>query len=214
MSSWKRPAALCAGVAATCVLVGNASAIEGGDWLVRAGASVVAPQSDNGNLNLGNAVTGLPSTDISVDDATGFTFNVSYFFNENIAVELLAAYPYSHDFRLEAVNLDGEVDHLPPTLSVQYHFPIDEKWKPYAGIGINWTMFSNAKVDAPVSVNVDDSVGPAAQIGVDYAFNDKWLLNVDLRYIVIEGDVNVQGTKVGTVDINPWVYGINIGYRF
>ena len=183
--------------------------MEGGDWLVRAGASVVAPQSDNGNLNLGSAVT-----DIDVDDATGFTFNVSYFFTRNIAVELLAAYPDSHDFELEALNLEGKVDHLPPTLSVQYHFPINEQWNPYVGVGINWTMFSNAKVDAPVSVSVDDSVGPAAQIGVDYAFNDKWLLNVDLRYIVIEGDVNVQGAKVGTVDINPWVYGINIGYKF
>jgi len=214
MSFSKFPAAWCVGVAATFVLAGNASAMDSGTWLVRAGASVVAPQSDNGNLNLGNAVTGLPSTDIGVDDATGFTFNVSYFFTENIAVELLAAYPYTHDFELQAINLDGEVDHLPPTLSVQYHFPIDAQWQPYVGVGINWTMFSNAKVDAPVSVSIDDSVGPAAQIGVDFALNDNWLLNVDLRYIVIEGDVNVQGTGVGTVDINPWVYGINIGYKF
>ena len=65
---------------------------------------------------------------------------------------------------LGALNLDGEVDHLPPTLSVQYHFPVDAQWKAYVGVGVNWTMFSNAKVDAPVSVDVDDSVGPAAQV--------------------------------------------------
>jgi outer membrane protein len=214
MISWKRPALLCAGIAATFAVPSNASAMEQGDWLVRAGASVVAPESDNGTLNLGLAAPGLPSTDISVDDATGFTFTVSYFFNQNIAVELLAAYPYTQDFELESVNIDGKVDHLPPTLSVQYHFPIDAKWKPYVGVGVNWTMFSNAKVDAPVGVDIDDSFGPAAQVGIDYALNDRWMINVDLRYIGIEGDVNVAGAKVGTVDINPWVYGINIGYRF
>jgi outer membrane protein len=40
------------------------------------------------------------------------------------------------------------------------------------------------------------------------------LLNFDVRYISIEGDVEVGGFDAGTVDVNPWVYGAHVGYRF
>lgn len=206
--------AVAAGVASMLALAGTASATEAGDWLVRAGASYVDPESDNGTLNLTKAVPVLPRSDINVDGAGSFTFTVSYFFTPNIAVELLAAYPFSHDFELTTINVNGEVDHLPPTLSVQYHFMPNERWKPYVGVGVNYTMFSNAKVDAPVNVDLDDSVGAALQAGVDIALDDKWLLNFEVRYIEIQSDVQVNGTGVGTVDINPMVYGVNVGYRF
>jgi outer membrane protein len=197
-------------VSMVCV-AGSVAAAETGDWVVRAGASIVAPDSDNGELKLSNAIPA-PNSDIEVDDAPGFTINVSYFFTPNVAIELLAAYPFTHDFELEDVNLEGEVDHLPPTLSLQYHFPINETVKPYVGAGINWTLFSNEDVDAPVDVSIDDSIGLAVQAGIDFQLNERWLLNVDVRYINIEGDVEVAGTDVGTVEINPLVYGVHIGY--
>ena len=86
-------------------------------------------------MQLGLAIPA-PSSKIEVDDAPGFTFNVSYFLGRNVAIELLAAYPFTHDFELTDVNLEGEVDHLPPTLSVQYHFPLNDTWKPYVGAGV------------------------------------------------------------------------------
>jgi len=200
------------GLASLAMFVSGANAAEAGDWMVRAGVSVVAPDDDNGTLQLSKLE--IPDSDIDVDDAPGFTFTVSYFFTPNIAVELLAAYPFTHDFELEDINLDGETDHLPPTLSLQYHFPINETFKPYVGAGVNWTMFSNEDVDAPIDVSIDDSIGYALQAGVDIQLNENWLLNFDLRYINIEGDVEVEGVDVGTVDINPLVYGVNIGYTF
>jgi outer membrane protein len=49
-------------------------------------------------------------------------------------------------------------------------------------------------------------------------FNDRWFINADLRYISIETEAKVTIPDVGTikedVDINPWVYGLNIGYKF
>ena len=65
-----------------------------------------------------------------------------------------------------------------------------------------------------MNVDVDDSVGAAFQVGLDVSLNDAWLVNVDVRYIEISGDVEVNGVDVGNVDVNPWVYGVNIGYRF
>jgi outer membrane protein len=212
MGSMKTVAALGAGLLTSAVCASGANAAEAGDWLVRVGASVVAPESDNGTLRLG--ALELPDSKIDVDDGTSFTFTVSYFFTRNVAVELLAAYPFTHDFELSNLGIDGETDHLPPTLSLQYHFHVNDTFKPYVGAGVNWTLFSDEKVDAPVSVNIDDSVGLAAQVGVDIALGQGWLLNFDVRYINIEGDVEVAGVDVGTVDINPFVYGIHVGKTF
>jgi outer membrane protein len=181
---------------------------EAGQWLVRAGATNIYPDSDNGTLNLGAPV------EIDVDDAWGFTFNASYFFTENWAVELLAAAPYNHDFRLEGTGIDGDTDHLPPTLSVQYHFPLNERFTPYVGLGVNWTIFFNEDLNVPVNLDLDDSVGVAAQVGVDIELNGPWFMNVDVRYIDIETDAEVGGVDVGTVKIDPWLFGLNVGFRF
>lgn len=214
MGSFRLPALVGAGLVSMFALSAPALAIEGGDWVVRAGITTVEPDSDNGTLALDLVDDELPPSEIEVDDGTSFTFNVSYFFTQNIAVELLAAYPFNHEFAIDAVELTGEVDHLPPTLSVQYHFPLGDVFKPYIGAGVNWTLFSDEELSAPIDVSLDDSVGYAGQVGVDIQMNESWLLNFDVRYINIESDVEVAGVDVGTVDINPWVFGVNIGYTF
>lgn len=207
---FKSSSVLALGMAASLATAQVAVANEAGVWLVRAGASVIDPKSDNGTLNLGAPAS------VDVDSQTGFTFNVSYFFTPHIAVELLGAYPYQHDFTVNVggTRIDGRVDHLPPTLSVQYHFLPNERIRPYAGVGVNYTMFDNAHLDAPVNVRFDDSTGVAFDAGVDFAIDEHWLVNLDIRYIDISTDTHVGGAGVGDVDIDPMVYGINVGYRF
>lgn len=68
---------------------------------------------------------------------------------ENIAIELLAATPFSHDIKgtgaLAGVGKVGETKQLPPTLSVQYHFSPKASVRPYVGAGINYTIFFSEK---------------------------------------------------------------------
>ena len=47
--------------------------------------------------------------------------DISYFFTPNIAAELILTYPQKHDVTLDGNNI-GTFKHLPPTLSLQYHF--------------------------------------------------------------------------------------------
>lgn len=204
--------AVCCAAAMTALAAPPVAAAEAGDWLIRAGASVVAPKSDNGTLRL-DRIAPIAPAEIEIDDGTSFTFNVSYFLTRNWAVELLAAWPFTHDFEIAGTGLHGEVDHLPPTLSMQYHFPVTPTIKPYVGLGVNWTLFSNEDINAPLDVDIDDSVGFAGQVGVDFDINASWLLNVDVRYIDIAGDLDVAGVDVGKVEVDPWVFGLNIGYR-
>src|SRR6056297_138980 len=107
--------------------------------------------------------------------------------------------------------LGGSVEHIPPTLSLQYHFMPDSRFRPYVGAGVNYTLFSNEK---PSGLKLDDSFGPAFQAGIDVGINDNWFVNYAIRWIDIDADATLGGDKLGTIEIDPWVYSLNLGYRF
>ena len=201
-----------------------ALAHDAGDFYVRVGATNVNPDDPNGDIDLSAVDPALAKQDIDVDDAWSLTFTGSYQWTENWAVELLAAYPFEHDIEVDGLGKVGSTKHLPPTLSLQYHFLPKGKFQPYVGAGLNYTIFFDDGAEGVLSdlggdLEIeDDSFGLACQVGFDYMFNDQWFINLDLRYINIETKAKVTIPGVGTikedVDINPWVYGVNIGYKF
>jgi len=191
---------------ALCLLAPLAQAqkaFEKGDWIVRAGVAVVDPESKG--LDLGGA-------NVAADSATSLTFTGEYLFAESWGAELLAAWPYEHDITVDDAKV-GSTQQLPPTLSIKWH-PSIGMIAPYVGVGLNWTIFFDEKLDDGSDLSLDSSFGVAAQIGFDWVFANNWLLNVDFRYIQIETDAEVDGVGIGTVDINPFVYGVNVGYKF
>ena len=179
---------------------GTSAWAEAGDFLVRVGASMVDPKSDNHPV-------------VEVDSGSTLTFNGTYFMTDQWAVELLAALPFKHDIDAVGGGNIGETKHLPPTLSVQYHFMPDQPVRPYIGAGLNYTIFFEEDLDG-ADLSLDNSLGWAAQIGVDIDLTESMFLNADVRYIDIETDAKVNSTSIGTVEIDPWVYGIHLGFRF
>ena len=187
---------------------------EAGQWVYKVGIGTVQP--DDKNLVLDE------STYIEVDGGTSATFNLTYFFTRNLAFDVLAALPFDHDIVLVSDGAGAKVaetNHLPPTISLQYHLLPDGDFQPYVGVGANWTTFFNTDTiddlaNAGVDLELDDSFGFAAQIGADFLIGDDWLLNADVRYIDLETDATLGGAELGGVAIDPMVYSISIGYRF
>lgn len=184
---------------------GNAAmAMEQGDWLIRFGGSYVDPKSNNHEV-------------VSVDSASSLTFNFSYMLTANWAVEVLAAYPFEHDITLKDGTKVAKTKHLPPTVTLQYHFAPAAKFQPYVGVGLNYTMFFDQKTVGPLQglhLGLDDSWGLAGELGADIMLNEKWFLNFSARYIDIDTDAELKGDSLGTVSIDPWVYSANAGIRF
>jgi outer membrane protein len=197
-----------------------AQAYDAGDWIVRVGASNVDPDDPNGEINVPDA----GKLDVNIDDDTSVTFNGTYMWTKNIGIELLAALPFEHDIKVDGLGKVGSTKHLPPTLSVQWHFLPDSRFQPYVGAGINWTIFFDDGEDGVLEelggqLELDDqsSFGLAGQIGADIMLNDHWFINADLRYIKIDNkaEVTLGEDKLNvSVDIDPYVYGLHIGYRF
>ena len=201
---FKVKTALLAGMALSMGFAGTANAFEPGDWLVRVGASYVSPAGDNHDI-------------VSVESATSATINVSYMMSDVWALEVLAAYPFKHDLELQDGTKIGSTKLLPPTFSLQYHFSPTEQFQPYVGVGINYSSFSSEKTQGAlegVDLNLGGSWGLAGQIGFDVMFNDDWFFNLDVRYIDIDTKAELDGVSIGKVEIDPWIFGGHIGYRF
>ncbi len=182
-----------------------AHAQEAGDWIVRVGLGNVDPKSNNGDV-------------ASVDSGVAAVFNATYMVTNNVGIELLAATPFEHDIKLAADGTRvGQTKHLPPTLSVQYHFDTNSAFKPYVGAGLNFTTFFDERTSGPLSgtdLELDDSFGIAAQVGTDWNFSDTMFANLDVRWINIETDAELDGAPLETVEIDPIVYSLTLGWRF
>ncbi|MEH6667807.1 MAG: OmpW family outer membrane protein, partial [Psychrobacter sp.] len=159
---------------ATALTMTTAFAVPAGTWSVAAGAHYVDPKSDNGTVS-----TGLGNFEVDVDGDVRPTISGEYFIANNVGVELLAAIPFHHDITLKAgdTTIDAKTQHLPPTLSVQYHFDgynLPMNVKPFVGVGVNYTTFFEEKVYIPLAgdydLELDDSVGVAGHVGIDIPF--------------------------------------------
>ena len=158
-------------------------------------------------------------TSLTTDADHAYTpeLDITYFFTQNFAAELIAA-TSEHTVSASGTNL-GDVWVLPPTLTLQYHFMPDNKFSPYVGAGLNYSMFYAEDADTGFNdLEVHGGVGYALQIGADYWLNDNWGLNIDAKYINLDVDVDVNagGTALAAdnVDLDPWIIGAGVSYRF
>ena len=208
-----------------------AHAYQAGDMILRAGAITTAPNESSGDLKFdGNKVSGTKAT-LDSDTQLGLTF--AYMLTDHIGLELLAATPFKHTVGVKGLGggLDGklaDIKQLPPTLSLQY-YPMEpnSRFQPYAGVGINYTLFfdedlsSARKQQGFSNLKLQDSVGIAGQLGMDYMLTENLLVNASVWYVDIDTKASVNGptalgyskTKVD-VEVDPWVYMVGLGYKF
>jgi len=226
-----------------------AMAQEAGDWLFRIGGGYIATDTSKDDLIFEGSR--LNDFEADVDDGASLIFNLTYFVSPNWGVELLAAAPFKHDIdgegALAGLGKIGKAYHLPPTLSLQYHFMPNQTFRPYVGVGLNWTLFfddtttdslhegvvgtvnsltgSNFSGGA-TRLDIDDSFGPAFQVGMDFDVTESWFMNLDLRYILIEADADLRTRTFDPsgvesvfrsnidLDIDPLVVSWAVGFRF
>lgn len=184
-----------------------------GDMVVGLGAIGVLP-TNGGHVGV---IGGSPTASNSASPQLDF----SYFVTPNISLNLIAA-TTRHDVSVSRSALGnvqlGHVWALPPTLTVQYHPLPQARVSPYVGFGLNVTWFygEGGRLTAPVNrVRVDPSFGIAPNIGVDYEITPNWLVNFDAKWILMQPDVSVNSGFIrARADINPFVVGASVRYRF
>lgn len=201
-------------VAATLPTIANAN--QAGDIILRVGSATVRPSEGSGD------VLGLGSFNVNNNTELGLT--LGYMFTDNIGMELLGATPFHHNIGLRSLGTIAEVRQLPPSLMAQYYFgDKQDKFRPYVGLGVNYTVFYDTKFnDVGKSAGLSDlsashSWGVATQAGLDYNLADNWLLNMSVWWMDIDTNVKFKaGEDHHNIHtrINPWVFMFGVGYRF
>lgn len=173
---------------------------------IRARGIVVAPDDSSKVTPIGGA------TDVSTEVVP--EVDVTYFFTPNIAAELIAA-TAKHEIKHNAAGKLGTAWILPPTLTAQYHFTPDSKISPYVGAGLNYSMFyGEDEATGITKLDVDGGVGYALQAGVDYWLDDNWGLNLDVKKIYLNIDGTVNNAIKADIDLDPWIVGAGVSYKF
>ena len=175
-------------------------------WMVRFRAT---------HLDMANKDQTSLGADLNVNNKTIPEVDISYFFNKNVAAELVLTVPQKQTVSAGAAPL-GTFKHLPPTLLAQYHFTNFNGFKPYVGAGINYTKISSVNLaagDAPVGLD-SHSWGGALQVGVDIPLDKNWSINFDVKKLYIKSDVYIGADNVGTLKLDPIAASVGIGYRF
>ena len=223
-------------VFATMMFVGlsvfGQSADTTGKWRVRLRGVAVIPQE--------SAAISVIGGDADISNSFIPELDFTYFFNRHFAAELILGTTrhkvntVSSD--LSAIgagtaNVDlGKVWLLPPTLTLQYHYPAG-KFNPYVGAGINYTIFYSAD-QGPVVKDIEykNKFAFAAQAGFDIDISKKVFVNVDLKKIFLSTTATVDASNLtpsaspqlapvlqnieADVKIKPWLLGVGIGYKF
>lgn len=184
-------------------------------WMIRLRALGVVPVD-------GGYVDQIPGSSLKTSNAVVPELDISYFFTRNIAAELILGvtrHSVSGTDALAGVDV-GKAWLLPPTLTLQYHFTDLGAFKPYVGAGVNYTWFfsQSAAGGTVIDSHLKDSFAPAVQVGFDYMFDRHWGWNVDVKKLWLRPEWSgtlANGTAVtGKVNLDPWLIGTGITYKF
>lgn len=200
---------------ATALSAIPAVAYDAGDLVFRAGLAGVLPTGD------GSLAPAAPLT-VEADDGYSLGITGTWMATNNIGVGLLAAWPFKHDVEVSGgVGNVAEVEHLPPTLTLQYHFDTASNLHPYVGAGVNYTTFLDEDTEgalAGANLDLDDSWGLALEAGIDMEMQNNWTVGAAVWWIDIDTDATISGAGGldGTyeVDIDPWVFMLSVGKKF
>jgi outer membrane protein len=208
----------------TPAMAGNAE----GRWQVKLLGTGVLP--DGKITAVEKDLVGLPvGAQTKANDNVVPTIAVEYFATPNVSIETICCLTQHHvsgDVALAGTEIVDHVLILPATVTLKYHLPAGPI-KPYVGVGPSVFFYINEKQGATLntlnpggSLNLDNKVGLALQVGFDMAVNDSGLgISVDAKKYFMDTKLHVRnaaGAEVLTTkhSLDPWVVSAGLTYRF
>lgn len=189
------------------------------DNVVKIGASDYTTHSRTNGIS----GVGVPAgADAETGNSTTVIFVYERMFTPNIGGEFVIGVPPKIKARATGtVAFLGEdvlsARSVSPTLFLNYHFGAPgDVWRPYLGAGVNYTRFVRVESKLASDVKMSDSIGWAAQAGIDYTLNREWSLFASVAALKVRSNLVAAGSTVlqTTIDFRPIVYSVGLAYRF
>lgn len=173
-------------------------------WIARIGVHPVDPKPSN-------------HPELAVDNASGLSAGATYLLTKHWAIELFAAFPAGFDLHDADGARAARFSMHPASATVQYHITdASGIFRAYAGVGVSYADLSNERTQGPLGgqrLQLDDSTGLAAAVGLDMDLGSKWFVNIDARWMDIDSSMTIDGVSRGALEVDPYMFGLSIGRR-
>jgi outer membrane protein len=161
--------------------------------------------------------------DIEFDPAIGYGVAANVFFTDRVSAEFAVSRvkPESTVRRRAVSGTSGDLDMMPLTAVLQYHFAPNGFIDPYVGAGAAYVLFDDVKSDGLngiEKINFKDDAGLAVNAGLGVRLSPRLGLNLDAKYIPLESNATATvvggGETQGKVDISPIIVSAGLSLRF
>lgn len=173
-------------------------------WIARIGVHPISPTPDS-------------HPDFKIDNAAGISLGATYLFTRHWGLELFGAFPPALGLHNPQGGRIGTFEMMPTSATVQYHIADQgERFRAYAGIGVSYANIGRARTKgllAGTALELDDSTGVAAAVGLDMNVDSKWYVTVDARWMDVDSDMKLNGIGGQRLQIDPYLFGLSIGRR-
>jgi outer membrane protein W len=166
----------------------------------------------------------IDETEFDFDDAaTGFGAAANVFFGDRISAEFaIANVSAEASARRRAVGGGtADVDIMPVTAVLQFHFAPNGFIDPYVGAGAAYVLFDDFESQGVSNldrIDLQDDVGLAINAGLGFRLGGRFGAVIDAKYIPLEANataVNVTGPETeGRFDISPIIISAGVSLRF
>lgn len=218
---------VCVTVALLAGAAVSAHAQSTGSVLLRAGATMIKPQTESGDLT----APSLASTKIDVGSNSQLSGGITYMVSDNLSVDLPVALPFKHEIvgtgAIAGAGKIGDVQALPITLLGQYRFgTVSAQVRPYLGAGLTYAKFFKENTTAaltaltggspasPTTMKVDSRLGATFQIGASLAISPRWSLDACYAKTLLKTKATLSTGQTIDITLNPDSYTVGVGYKF
>jgi outer membrane protein len=198
-----------------------------GSWMVRAGATRMAPDVTSGDLS----APSLAGTTSDVGSSTRLGGGITYMYTDHFSVDVPVALPFKHALTgngaIAGVGKIGEVKALPVTVFAQYRFgEANHQFRPYLGAGPTYAKFfkerSTATLSAltggtpanPTTLSVKSKLALSLQAGLSVAVNDQWFVDASVAKTFLKTRTTLSTGQTLDIQLDPFSVGVAVGRRF
>ena len=206
---------------------GLAQAQSAGSVVVRAGATTIMPKVESGDLS----APSFAGTQIDVKKASQVHGGVTYFFTDNLAIDVPVGIPFKHDVvgagAIEGVGSLGTVKSLPITVMGQYYLgSAGSTFRPYFGAGVTYARFMKPKATAtlsgltggtlsnPTLLTMKSVAGPSIALGLSIKLGGRWSADAVVNKVFLKTTGTLSTGQTIDATLDPLAVSLAIGYMF
>lgn len=170
---------------------------------------------------------GLDDLDVDFEGDMGYGIGINVFLGNRLSAEFAGSVV---NVEVNAANgavspfLAGDLEMIPLTGTLQFHFAPNSRIDPYIGAGVAYVLFDeveggedleNVDIDA---IEFEDDYGFVANAGIDIGLTDMIALNADAKYVPVESSARARFAsgfgQFADIEVNPMILSAGLRLRF